>query len=624
MDYRDLLACALLILLGVVCRWPALGSSLWIDELHTSWVVAGGWHEVAARAHQGNQSPLYFGVLRGWVGVWGSSELTLRFPSLLAGLALLPGLYGLVRRWTGQVMPGLLVGLFVAIDSRFIFYATEARPYALVQLVALWHIVSACRRRQTEGPWRRLELILSGALLFHLHYTGSLLWIASAGILMLPTRTGGTGHPGWRERATVLGLDFAAIGLLILPALPHVFSVVERRDAWHSFVPDNPPLISIFTTLHAWYFLAVPLACLWAQYARHAWRQVSNRTRGEGGTGESVRGREVSGGGARLVEQPVSREDREAGNSVPWVLCWWWGPVGAAWLATRWGVAGLFFPRYLVGAAAAPAVLGALLVARLSPHWLRWISGAGALVCALVLDGYVLGLFQGDPRPLRREDWRGLTATLSRLETEGAPLLLLRSGLIEADELASAQLASDQRERLREYCRYVFAGVYRLPSDVDSGSRVRADEDREAEHRHHGARDGLAAEDGERGERGGVDWQIEPLANQAPFAITPDLRRRVADRSRVWLVMRADRRRMGRLASEIVSALAVPGDRHDWRIERRWDFGNVRLLELQRVPVPNGRGIRTRTARLPQGSLDGSHVEFAWWNETRRALGHVD
>jgi 4-amino-4-deoxy-L-arabinose transferase-like glycosyltransferase len=84
--------------LGAFLRLWQAGESLWIDELHTSWVVSGKLSEVLPRAAMGNQSPLYFWGMWLLVQVTGQSEWTLRLPSLLAGIALPAAVYFLVGR----------------------------------------------------------------------------------------------------------------------------------------------------------------------------------------------------------------------------------------------------------------------------------------------------------------------------------------------------------------------------------------------------------------------------------------------------------------------------------------------------------------------------------------------
>ncbi len=554
---------AVFALVAVAClagRWPAMQASLWVDELHTSWVVADGWQDVVGRAHQGNQSPFYFLLLRGWVGLVGSSELTLRLPSLLSGIALALGVTWLTIRWTRDHWLGLLAGLLIAGDSRFIFYATEARPYALLQSLAFWHILAACRRWESPTFRRRLEFWLTGAGIFYLHYTGALVWGASLVIALFVPRAWSslTRHsskpqsdsphelpelpgdhmsdspsglhsasgewtvPSPRHRLGLVVADGGILLLLCSPTFAHLLEVLRRRDAWNSFIPSDPPLFGVVGSLNALHFVGIPLA-MWLLV------QIVWKFR----TGHRI---------------PTPQ-------SLAAMACWWLIPVLAAWVATRADVARLFFPRYMVSSAAGAVLLGALCLGAslrcpASFRWLPWLSwrsivrsaSLATLVVALLLDGYVLGMLTDGPRPLRREDWRGLAAVLEAEHSSGPPrgetrLLLVRSGLIEADGL---DLAPYEDRELLEYCRYMFAGIYRMPEDR---------------------------------------WQVTSVGNHSPFGISPALRREAAEREEIWLAVRTARARIPGLTKELLEQLSIDGP--EWQVAKQWRFGNLGLIQAR-------------------------------------------
>ena len=95
----------LYILLAILCAgvgirvWQTT-ESLWLDELHSGWTVAGTWSDVSDRAAVGNQTPCYFWFLWIWTRVFGHSELALRLPSLLAGVTLIAMVFWVLSRWT--------------------------------------------------------------------------------------------------------------------------------------------------------------------------------------------------------------------------------------------------------------------------------------------------------------------------------------------------------------------------------------------------------------------------------------------------------------------------------------------------------------------------------------------
>src|SRR5688572_6916246 len=94
-----LIALAAITLAGLLIRLTNVGESLWLDELHTGWVVKDAWSDVAWRAQIGNQRPLWFYAVKLVTTLGGESELTLRLLSLIAGTALIPTAYFLVCRF---------------------------------------------------------------------------------------------------------------------------------------------------------------------------------------------------------------------------------------------------------------------------------------------------------------------------------------------------------------------------------------------------------------------------------------------------------------------------------------------------------------------------------------------
>src|SRR5205085_8159309 len=92
-----IIALGVITLAGLALRLTNIGESLWLDELHTGWVVKDAWSDVAWRAQIGNQSPLWFYAVKVVTTLGGESEFTLRLLSLIAGTALIPATYWLVQ-----------------------------------------------------------------------------------------------------------------------------------------------------------------------------------------------------------------------------------------------------------------------------------------------------------------------------------------------------------------------------------------------------------------------------------------------------------------------------------------------------------------------------------------------
>lgn len=80
--------------------------------------------------------PLYFVALKGWIAIAGSSELVLRWPSVLAGGILVALTYRLGRAWLGR--PAAAGAAALATFNPFlVWYAQDARVYSLLAALVL-------------------------------------------------------------------------------------------------------------------------------------------------------------------------------------------------------------------------------------------------------------------------------------------------------------------------------------------------------------------------------------------------------------------------------------------------------------------------------------------------------
>ena len=154
----------LITLAAALLRLAQADESLWLDELHTAWAAMGPADEIALRAQFGNQSPLYFYLVRGAVSCFGRNEIALRLPSLLAGIALVPLVAWLTLCWTDDRIASLTAAILVSVDHYCLFYSQEARPYAIVQFARLGagglFLEATCWDMGDAGAWgwsRRLS-----------------------------------------------------------------------------------------------------------------------------------------------------------------------------------------------------------------------------------------------------------------------------------------------------------------------------------------------------------------------------------------------------------------------------------------------------------------------------------
>jgi mannosyltransferase len=116
--------------------WRVARPSLWRDEVIT-WTAST--RPVAdlvrtLRAVDGALGPYYL-MMHAWTAVFGSSELALRLPSVLA-MAATAGFVARITRELADSSAGLLAGTAFAVIPNTSRYAQEARPYAIAAVLA--------------------------------------------------------------------------------------------------------------------------------------------------------------------------------------------------------------------------------------------------------------------------------------------------------------------------------------------------------------------------------------------------------------------------------------------------------------------------------------------------------
>src|SRR6266545_3618604 len=100
---RTAVALTTLVVAGLLLRLWHLGSQgLWYDEWLTADSTRGGLRDLVHHiAHVEGIGPTYFVAMWGWARVFGDSEVSLRFVSVLFGVATIPAAY-LAARALGQ------------------------------------------------------------------------------------------------------------------------------------------------------------------------------------------------------------------------------------------------------------------------------------------------------------------------------------------------------------------------------------------------------------------------------------------------------------------------------------------------------------------------------------------
>lgn len=192
---RSIIGVGLILLLAFALRWSHLGArNLWFDEAW-SWYVSRQPVSVILEEGRSNIHPPFLHiVLKVWTALFGESRVALRMPSLLANVGTI-GLTYVLGRWMLSRRVALLAAFFLALSPHQVFYAQEARMYALVTVLTVGAVLAHVRLLREMGmlagavarasSGRRLLgwafiYMLSGALALYTHVFGALVLTALA------------------------------------------------------------------------------------------------------------------------------------------------------------------------------------------------------------------------------------------------------------------------------------------------------------------------------------------------------------------------------------------------------------------------------------------------------------
>lgn len=130
-----------LTLIGGFLRFFNLGSNpLWLDEAVTlqfaQQTFGEYWHTVASGTDF--NPPLYIWLIHGIISI-GTSEVVLRLLSAVCGTLAIPAMYLMGKEFLDKNV-GIIAAALITFSSEHIFYSQEARAYAMFVLVIIFQI----------------------------------------------------------------------------------------------------------------------------------------------------------------------------------------------------------------------------------------------------------------------------------------------------------------------------------------------------------------------------------------------------------------------------------------------------------------------------------------------------
>ncbi len=242
----------LLILPGVILRLWNLGSCspLWYDESYTSILIQLPFGQMLTAIRGDVHPPLYYLLLWLWKFLAGTSPAAMRFPSVVFSVLVLVTFHRLTAELglTPRArLAGLAIMAFLPVN---IYYAQEARMYALLQWLVIMQLLMVIRRRfWLLGLFTLLSLYTHNYALF---YTACVVLVALGRELARPRAAYRAGIDGELSGTGIIPLFVSQLTAFVF-WLPWVAVLIGQMDA----IQGNYwiPSLSLGTVLNSVYYL---------------------------------------------------------------------------------------------------------------------------------------------------------------------------------------------------------------------------------------------------------------------------------------------------------------------------------------------------------------------------------
>ncbi|MFC7477469.1 hypothetical protein ACFQS7_24120 [Dankookia sp. GCM10030260] len=393
-------------------------ASLWSDEAFSAWWIHKPLRYMSTDGLLIETTPpLYYVLLKMWAAFMGDGDAALRLFSAMASMATIPVVF-LIGVELGGPVVGLVAALLFAVAPMQIYFAQEARVYALLPLafglalLGLLRFVGSAAHRGAQADRAALGLY-AGAMLVLLYAHATSVFTAAAlagcGALML-LRTP-------RERAALPPYLVAhgVVGLLALPLAYAILIQAGRHDLDWIKPPDLIGVLSLANHLVVDPVTPLTLFRLSSMLSLAALLLMA-------------------------VLLLLLRPDRR----VAWLLL----GVPAMFLVATIGlsyVSPFLIPRIIVWMGVPLALLAAIALVSSAPRWIRAVFAVAYAACLLVGLNGVYGRTMAE-----KEDWRGLMAGLvPRLGTEDIVAIGPNTSLLAPLRYAEGAFADNGRQLFR-------------------------------------------------------------------------------------------------------------------------------------------------------------------------------
>ncbi len=180
MRARFLLLAIVVLGLGTALRLHNITTqSLWHDEGNSLRLAERSIPDLIAATSRDIHPPAYYLILKLWISLIGTTELSLRMLSVFWSILTIGIVIGIGRNLKGY-RSGIIAGFLVAIQPFAIYYAQETRMYAqfgAISLLSVWLMLRFLNANQHIWQWA-LSLAFINTIGLYTHYTYPFIMLA--------------------------------------------------------------------------------------------------------------------------------------------------------------------------------------------------------------------------------------------------------------------------------------------------------------------------------------------------------------------------------------------------------------------------------------------------------------
>ncbi|WP_157970517.1 glycosyltransferase family 39 protein [Nakamurella deserti] len=233
---------SLLVVIGCLLRSTS-PSPLWLDEALSVNIASLPVPELLDALRHDGSPPLYYLILHGWIGIFGSGATAVRALSTVLALVAIPVAFRVGRLFGGRSTGAVLVVL-VATNPFLIRYATETRMYALLALWVLLGVLALRRAALRPTVARLLPVAVLSGLLMLTHYWSFFVLGAVGAVLAVRAVRG----PARSAARRLLAAEVAGAALFLPWTAGFLFQLRHTGTPW----APPPGLREILTTVPVW------------------------------------------------------------------------------------------------------------------------------------------------------------------------------------------------------------------------------------------------------------------------------------------------------------------------------------------------------------------------------------